>query len=141
MGGNEAVPPIGVEIDVDDRVGQTANARHDRDGAAGHGLHLGQAARFEAAGHTNEVAGRDDQMGQRFVVVGDHPDAIGPPVRSALGGVDEAGVSGAVHEVGRQGRQERQQLENEVDALLVDQPASSRSLTEPTDLDEGVQLG
>ena len=78
---HEAVAPSALAVVVDDGVVQPADVGGDRNGAVGHGLHLGQAARLESARHQEEVGPGEDAMTERVVVALDERDAVGCEVR------------------------------------------------------------
>ena len=55
-------------VSVDDRVGETANARDNRRSAISERAELSEATRLETRGHDNEIGAGLNEMGQLLIV-------------------------------------------------------------------------
>ena len=110
VGGDDARAVAGSVVDVDHGVVQPADVGHDRQRAVAHRLHLGEAARLEAARHQQQVAAGEQPVGEALVVAldGTRPVRVARrrPRRSA-----SASACVAVAEHRELGRQAVEQVE------------------------------
>ena len=121
---HEAGARAGVEVLVDDGVGQAARPVDDRRRAIAQGDHLALAARLEAAGHHEQVAAGVDPASHRPVKALVQDD----PIRASTGeGPERLGerrVATALDDEPGAGRQQAGRgFSQEVEALLRVEPA------------------
>ena len=115
-------------VAVEDGVDHAADRADHRDGAVAHRDHRGQPARFEHAGHHQQVGAGVDEVGQ-FLAVSDLEVAVGVVVEVVLE-VPEVAADAVVvervaeqHELGPAGQRVKQGVMDQVHAFLLVQPA------------------
>ena len=121
---DEARAGAGVEVFVDDGVGQAAGPVDDRRGAVAQGDHLALAARFEPAGHDEQVAAGVDPAGHHPVEALVQDDPVRPPPGERPEWRRQGRIAAALDDQPGAGRQQpRRGLGQEIEALLRIEPA------------------
>ncbi len=114
--------------DIHHGVGQAAGVAHQRQRAVAQAVELGEAARFGAARHQEEIGAGDDAVGERVVVAVPHVDPAGMPSLQLAEAVLQLHVARAEHDELHASREDVRlhRFGDQVDALLLDQTADHR---------------
>jgi hypothetical protein len=111
-------------VGVDDGVGEAADPRDDRHAAVAQGVELGQAAGLEPRREQQRVCPGLDEMAEFLVIADDAAD----PAGIGRNGIPHRPLHGAIaladdRHLRARAQDERQGVEQHVDALLPGQPA------------------
>ena len=122
---DEARAGAGVEVFVRDGVGQAAGSMDHRRGAIAQGDHLALAARFEPAGHEEQVGAGVDPAGHHPIESLIQDDPAGAPPGEGPEGRRQCRIATALDDQPGAGRQElRRSLGQEIETLLRIEPAN-----------------
>ena len=125
-------------VDVDDGVVQPTDVGHQRQRAVPHRLHLGEAARLEAARHDEDVGAGEQLVGQRLVVAADERNVLRVGARPPRSSASASACSPSPSTISVAPRRCRNGVSgsSEVDALLIDEPGDHRQ-QRPAAVDAG----
>src|ERR1035437_2222992 len=122
---DEARAGAGAEVFVREGSGQAAGSMDPRRGAIAQGDHLALAARFEPAGHEEQVAAGVDPAGHHPVESLVQDDPLRPPPGEGPEGRRQRRIATALDDQPGAGRQElRHGLGQEIETLLRIEPAN-----------------